>query len=98
VASASLLSAVPSDAETLAGVAARDLEAFQCFFDTWFPRVYAFALDKLGSRVLAEAVTRRSLRAALAELSGLDSETPVAPWLLGHLRREIAFARRPTPP
>ena len=98
MASASPLAAVPSDAETLAGVAARDPEAFRRFFDAWFPRVHAFALRRLGSRVLAEAVTRRTLRAALAEVGGIDPETPVAPWLLGHLCREIAFARRPTPP
>jgi DNA-directed RNA polymerase specialized sigma24 family protein len=89
---------VPSDAETLAGVAARDPEAFERFFGAWFPRVYAFAFRKLGNQVLAEVVTRRSLRAALAELGGIHPGTPVAPWLLAHLCREIAFARRPTAP
>jgi DNA-directed RNA polymerase specialized sigma24 family protein len=86
------------DAEILAGLAAAKPEAFHRFFDEWFPRVYGYALRQLGSRPHAEAVTRRALRCALSEANGLDGGTPLAPWLLSHLRREIAWARRGTPP
>jgi DNA-directed RNA polymerase specialized sigma24 family protein len=86
------------DAETLAGLAAAKPEAFHRFFDEWFPRVYAHALRQLGSRPHAEAVTRRTLQRALSEAGALDPATPLAPWLLSHLRRELAWARRGTPP
>jgi DNA-directed RNA polymerase specialized sigma24 family protein len=88
----------PEDAETLAGLAAAKPEAFHRFFDEWFPRVYAHALRQLGSRPHAEAVTRRSLRSALADVRNLAPATPLAVWLLSHLRRELAWARRGTPP
>jgi len=88
----------PGDPETLAGLAEAKPEAFHRFFDEWFPRVYAWALRDLGSRPHAEAVTRRSLHSALAEVRTVDPALPLAVWLLSHLRREIAWARRSTPP
>jgi DNA-directed RNA polymerase specialized sigma24 family protein len=88
----------PEDAELLAGLAEAKPEAFHRFFEAWFPRVHALAFRALGSQPHAEAVTERCLRAALAEAGGLDRRTPIGVWLLGHLRREIAFARRPTQP
>ena len=97
MASAPILS-FPEDAATLAGLADAKPEAFHRFFDEWFPRVYAWALRELGSHPHAEAVTRRSLRHALAEVRDIAPATPLAAWLLSHLRREIAFARRGTPP
>jgi DNA-directed RNA polymerase specialized sigma24 family protein len=90
--------ALSDDAEALAGLAEAKPEAFHRFFDEWFPRVYAWAFRELGSHPHAEAVTRRSLRRALAELRDVPPATPLAAWLLSHLRREIAFARRATPP
>lgn len=86
------------DAHTLAGLVEAKPEAFHRFFDEWFPRVYAFAWRALENQPHAEAVTRRSLRRALAEVGTLDPATPLAPWLLSHVRREIAWARRATPP
>lgn len=94
---ATLLDA-PGHAATVAGLVAADPEAFQRFFEEWFPRVYAFAWRQLRSRPHAESVTRRSLRRALEEVGRLDPATPLAPWLLSHVRRELAWARRSTPP
>jgi DNA-directed RNA polymerase specialized sigma24 family protein len=92
------LLASPSDPETVAGLAEADPAAFQRFFEEWFPRVYAFAWQALRSRPHAESVTRRSLRRALEEVGALDPATPLAPWLLSHVRRELAWACRSTPP
>ena len=92
------LLAPPSGPDTVAGLAEADPEAFERFFAAWFPRVYAFAWNELRSRPHAESVTRRSLRRALEEVGGLDPTTPLAPWLLAHVRRELAWARRGTPP
>jgi DNA-directed RNA polymerase specialized sigma24 family protein len=97
LASAPLLPA-SRDSETVAGLAAADPAAFRRFFDAWFPRVYAFAWRALRSRPHAESVTRRSLLRALEEVGTLDPATPLAPWLLAHVRRELAWARRGTPP
>jgi DNA-directed RNA polymerase specialized sigma24 family protein len=86
------------DREILRGLAVAKPEAFHRFFDAWLPRIYRFAERRLGSRLHAEAVTRATLRRALEEAPGLDPGTELAPWLLAHLRREIAWARRGTPP
>ena len=86
------------DSETLRGLADAKPEAFHRFFEAWFPRVYAHALRDLASRPHAEAVTRRCLRRALEEVRRVDPDTPLAPWLLTLLKREIAFARRATSP
>ena len=88
----------PRDADVLSGLADAKPETFHRFFEEWFPRVYELALRELGSAPHAEAVTRRSLRCALEEVGTLDPATPLAPWLLAHLRREIAWARRATAP
>jgi len=88
----------PNDADVLAGLADAKPEAFHRFFDEWFPRVYAWALRELRSRPHAEAVSRRTLRSALEEVRTIDPATPLAAWLLSHLRREIAWARRATSP
>jgi DNA-directed RNA polymerase specialized sigma24 family protein len=84
------------DAELLAGLAEAKPEAFHRFYEAWFPRVYAYAQHVLGSRPHAEAVTSRTLHAALSSLP--EPGTPIAPWLFARLRREIANARRPTMP
>jgi len=86
------------DGEILRGLAAAKPEAFHRFFEEWFPRVYAFAERRLASRPHAECVTARALRRALAEAPRLDPATPIAPWLLEHLRREIRWAERAGPP
>jgi DNA-directed RNA polymerase specialized sigma24 family protein len=95
--SAPLLDA-PNDADVLAGLADAKPEVFHRFFDAWFPRVYAWALRELHSRPHAEAVSRRTLRSALAEARTIAPATPLAAWLLSHLRREIDWARRGTQP
>jgi DNA-directed RNA polymerase specialized sigma24 family protein len=88
----------PRDPDTVAGLAEADPAAFERFFAAWFPRVYAFAWNELRSRPHAESVTRRSLRRALEEVAELDPATPLGPWLLAHVRHELAWARRSTPP
>ena len=87
-----------ADGELLRGIVDAKPEAFHRFFEAWFPRVYTEATRAFGSRPHAEAVTRRCLVAALDEVRELAPDTPLAPWLLRRLRREIAHARRPTPP
>ena len=82
----------------MAGLAEADPVAFERFFEEWFPRVYAFAWQALRSHPHAESVTRRSLLSALEEVGTLDPGAPLAPWLLRHVRRELAWARRGTPP
>jgi len=89
---------VDADGEILRGLAAEKPEAFHRFFEEWFPRVYGFAQRRLGSRLHAEAATRAALRRALAEVPDLDPSTPIGPWLLAHVKREVAWARRATPP
>jgi len=81
--------------EILRGLVAAKPEAFHRFFEEWFPRVHAFARRRLGTPLHAEAVTRAALRSALEEAARIDPRTPIGPWLLAHVKREIA---RATPP
>lgn len=63
--------------------------AFEAFFATWFPRVYAFAAARLPYRAAAEAVTRAVLEAAVrGGLAG--TSTPSAHRLLALARAEVA--------
>lgn len=87
-----------ADEEILRGLAAAKPEVFHGFFDEWFPRVYAFAQRRLGSRLRAEAVTRAVLGRAVEDASTLDPRTPIAKWLLALVQSEIAWARRGTLP
>ena len=87
-----------AEEEILRGLAAAKPEAFHRFFEEWFPRVYGFAQRRLGSRLHAEAVTRAVLERAVEDASTLDPGTPIAPWLLALVQREVAWVRRGTAP
>lgn len=65
--------------------------AFDAFFATWFPRVYAFAAARLPDRGAAEAATRAALEAAVR--SGLvGGAAPPAHRLLALARAEVERA------
>jgi DNA-directed RNA polymerase specialized sigma24 family protein len=85
--SATLELSTPSSAARSAAAA-----EFHRFYETWMPRVYAFARVRLGDARGAEEVARAVLEAAIASPLGFAAMGP-APRLLALTKREIARRR-----
>jgi RNA polymerase sigma-70 factor (ECF subfamily) len=72
-----------------------DEEAFQEFFDAHFPRLYRFALTRVGNEDAAEEIVQETLIRAIRKLATFRGEAALFTWLVTICRREIAawFAR-----
>ncbi len=75
---------------------ARDEQAFREFFDDYFPRLYRFALARLGGDEHASAdVVQAALTKAVSNLASYRGEAALFTWLCTICRREIIdHARR----
>jgi RNA polymerase sigma-70 factor (ECF subfamily) len=64
--------------------------AFQQFFDTYFPRVYRFALPRVNRDVEAcKEVVQATLTKAVRNLAGFRGEAALFSWLCQICRRQI---------
>jgi RNA polymerase sigma-70 factor (ECF subfamily) len=69
--------------------------AFGEFFDTYFPRLFRFAVRRLGREDAAEDVVQSTLVAAVRALHSWRGEAALFTWLCTLCRHEIsAFVRR----
>ena len=69
---------------------AGDEAAFRIFFETYFPRVYRFALPRLGGDVEAgKEVVQATLTKAMRNLAGFRGEAALFSWLCQICRRQI---------
>jgi RNA polymerase sigma-70 factor (ECF subfamily) len=69
---------------------AGDEDAFEAFFNDYFPPLYRFALGRLGGDVeVAEEVVQRSLCLAIDRASTWRGEAALMTWLCAICRREI---------
>ena len=84
------------EAEIAARAAAGSREDFERLYDTYFPKVYAFAVQRLGARDAAERVTRRVLR-DLVESLPLDPDDSVARWVFERTCRQLDRRRAGSP-
>lgn len=67
-----------------------DEQAFRVFFETYFPRVYRFALPRLGGDVeLAREVVQATLIKALRALVKFRGDAALFSWLCQICRHEI---------
>ena len=65
--------------------------AFTTFFETYFPRVYRFALPRLGRNTdVAKDVVQATLIKAMRRLGDFRGEAALFTWLCQICRREIA--------
>jgi RNA polymerase sigma-70 factor (ECF subfamily) len=65
-------------------------QGFRLFFDTYFPRVYRFALPRLGGDAdAAREVVQASLTKAMRALDKFRGESAVFSWLCQICRHEI---------
>jgi RNA polymerase sigma-70 factor (ECF subfamily) len=67
-----------------------DEAAFRRFFETYFPRVYRFALPRLGNDAEAcKEVVQSTLIKAMRGLAGFRGESALFSWLCQICRRQI---------
>lgn len=69
-------------------------DAFQGFYEAWFPRVHAFAAREVGGDPeRTRELTRRILRRVVVELPRRDPGGSLARWMLAVARAESGPAR-----
>src|SRR6201991_5301332 len=67
-----------------------DEAAFRRFFETYFPRVYRFALPRLGNDAEAcKEVVQTTLIKAMRGLAGFRGESALFSWICQICRRQI---------
>src|SRR5262245_31061881 len=77
------------------GMLAGHETAFEEFFDMYYPRLFRFALRRVGNEAAAEDVVQASLIAAIRGLRAWRGDAPLFTWLCSICRREaLAFSRR----
>jgi RNA polymerase sigma-70 factor (ECF subfamily) len=83
--------AVTDDSQLVQQMLAGDERAFTTFFETYFPRVYRFALPRLGRNTdVAKDVVQATLIKAMRKLGDFRGEAAMFTWLCQICRREIA--------
>ena len=81
----------PSDASLVRDMLSGDDKAFRMFFDTYFPRVYRFALPRLAGDIEAtKEVVQATLIKAVRSLEGYRAEAALFSWLCQICRSQIA--------
>lgn len=86
------MSAAPgNDKALVTNMLAGNTEAFDRFFDTYFPRLFRFALTRLGGNEdAAEDVTQTTLCKAVAKLDTYRGEAALFTWLCTFCRHEVS--------
>ncbi len=80
-----------SDRKLVERLLAGDERAFQAFFNTYFPRLYRFALPRLrGDADRAEDIVQTALFKAINKLDTYRGEAALFTWLCTITRREIS--------
>lgn len=83
-----------SDLALTRRVLAGDEDAFETFFEQYFPRLYRFALPRVGGNEdTSEEIVQRVLIRALAHLQSYRGEAALLTWLCTLCRREISAWR-----
>ena len=79
------------DHDLVRAMLAGDERAFTVFFDTYFPRVYRFALPRLDRNAdVTKDVVQTTLIKALRAIDGWRGEAALFTWLCQICRRQIA--------
>lgn len=82
---------VADEAELIRRMLAGEERAFGAFFEGHFPRLYRFALPRMGGDVeAAREVVQASLGKAMRKLASFRGEAALFTWLCQICRREIA--------
>jgi RNA polymerase sigma-70 factor (ECF subfamily) len=78
-----------SDAELVAQIIAGDEAAFDLLYETYFKRVYRFALKRLGDPGEAEDVTQEVFMTVCRALPSYAGESALLVWIFGITRNKV---------
>jgi len=80
----------PNDQALVKSMLAGDEQAFRCFFEAYFPRVYRFALPRLGGDAdLTRQVVQGAMTKAMRGLQKFRGDAALFSWLCQICRHEI---------
>jgi RNA polymerase sigma-70 factor (ECF subfamily) len=81
---------VSSETELIRRMLAGEERAFNTFFENYFPRVYRFALPRLGGDVeAAKEVVQTTMIKAIRNVAGYRGEAAMFTWICQICRRQI---------
>lgn len=87
-----------SDRELVDRILAGSCEEFDRLYDAYFPRVYRFALKRLGDPGEAEDVTQEVFLTLLSALKSYQCQSSLLVWIFGITRNKVNRRfRRPRP-
>jgi RNA polymerase sigma-70 factor (ECF subfamily) len=87
-----------SDAELIEQILAGSKPAFELLYDTYFPRVYRFALKRLNDPGEAEDVTQEVFFTVFNALASFQGSSALLVWIFGITRNTVNRRfRRPRP-
>ncbi len=88
----------PSDRELVDEILSGNRDQFNLLYKTYFPRVYRFALKRLGDAGEAEDVTQEVFLTLLSALSSYRGQSSLLVWIFGITRNKVnRRLRRPRP-
>lgn len=89
----------PSDAELVEQILGGSEEHFQLLYETYFRRVYSFALKRLKDPAEAEDVTQEVFMTLLDALASYQGQSSLLVWIFGVTRNKVNRRfRRARPP
>ena len=89
----------PSDSELVAEILGGSEEHFQLLYETYFRRVYSFALKRLKDPGEAEDVTQEVFITLMDALSSYQGQSSLLVWIFGVTRNKVNRRfRRARPP
>lgn len=81
---------VSSETELIRGMLAGEERAFNAFFENYFPRVYRFALPRLGGDVeAAKEVVQSTMIKAIRNIAAYRGDAAMFTWICQICRRQI---------
>jgi RNA polymerase sigma-70 factor (ECF subfamily) len=87
-----------SDRELVDQILAGSRESFNLLYDAYFPRVYGFALKRLGDPGEAEDVAQEVFLTLLSALPSFQGQSSLLVWIFGITRNKVNRQfRRPRP-
>ncbi len=78
-----------SDDELVAQILGCDAQAFDLLYETYFPRVYRFALSRLGDPAEAEDVTQEVFFTVFNALGSFRGRSSLLVWIFGITRHTV---------
>ena len=77
------------DGELVAHILAGSCEHFEMLYESYFPRVYRFALKRLGDPVEAEDVTQEVFFTVFNALESFEGKSTLLVWIFGITRNTV---------